>query len=145
MRTLGLGLLLALLSAIGTYAQTYPQSNAPFYCDRTSTHPLTSFWQFACRGLYYDGDNIEFFFLQSRVEFFENTPAISGRGAITSGVSTEPNTSTDPVTPGTFKFTWAFTDENGVAHTGATSGLWVNYQLGRYWGAKILSSSITLN
>jgi hypothetical protein len=133
---------LACLSA-HTQTTTYPQSNVPFVCHAASKHRITSFYEFQCRGLYYNNDNIEFFFQGgSRIEFAQASPLESGSGSITSvPVFTLPGH-----VPGTFKANWEFTDQHRVVHTGSTFGTWVELVDHLGWHhPKLLSSSITVD
>jgi hypothetical protein len=126
---------------------TYPQSNVPFVCSAVGYRPVTSLYQFTCRGLYFNNHDIEFFFYGgNRVEFSQASTGVSGIGTFAETSFTLPNTSTNPVTPGTFAFTWSFTDAQGVVHTGSNAGTWLDFKNpnGQYQ-PELLTESITVN
>jgi hypothetical protein len=133
--------------AISAKAQSYSEP-APFICDAASLHPVTSFYQFSCRGirLERDGDVVgSFFFYSSRVQV--SLPSI------TFPLSDNFITKLDSFSvgnPGTFQFEWQEEDANGVLHTGTASGTWEDYVIcgGRgcqYHAPKLLTFTTTIN
>jgi hypothetical protein len=146
--TLGV-LALLVVGALTGKAQsgtTYSQSNVPFVCNAYGRYPLTSLYQFNCRGLWFNNHDIEFFFYGGdRVLFSQTSTGLSGLGTFTQTGLTLPNTSTNPVTPGTFAFNWSYTDQNGVAHTGSAAGTWLDFKDSSGWyHAELLSNSLTV-
>jgi hypothetical protein len=144
---------------------TYPATHngaADFICDAASVYPVTSFSQFSCRGVSFHGANNAlagtYYFQYTTRNWFDlytvngdvARPPVLGRDFIVEVTGfTQPNTSTGPVTPGTFAFNWTLTDAHNVAHIGSVSGLWVNVHVcgGKscWYHPELLSNSITFN
>jgi hypothetical protein len=160
-------LMLALGPCLSVEAQTtYPATytgTVNYVCHAASLRPVTSFDQFDCWGInFFDHENVmagTYYFRDDVANYF-NLYTVNGDAAqptqyLISHITqltgfTEPNTSTTPVTPGTFSFTWTVTDADSVVHTGSVSGTWINKQIcgGRgcqYWAPQLVSNSITMN
>jgi hypothetical protein len=145
--------------AATTYPVTY-NGSANFVCDAASLHPVTSIYQFSCRGInFYDANNafagtyyfrvVNWFLLYTvnPVNGDVAGPAVQASGfpiAVTGFTLPSGNI------PGTFAFNWTWTDANKVVHTGSVSGTWENFQIcgGRgcqYWAPKLVTNAITIN
>jgi hypothetical protein len=137
--------------AVSAKAQTTYSSPEPFVCSAASLHPVTSFYQFSCRGikLATNGNVVgSFFFYSSRVQVsLPNIAYPSNDNFITNLDSFSEPSATGP---GTFRFDWQEEDANGVLHTGTASGTWIDYAIcgGRgcqYHAPELLTFSTTIN
>lgn len=137
--------LLAILAALGgsALAQTYSMDKTPFRCYAATSRgdiPL-SFYQFDCRGIFYNKGTIELFFNGGA----ETMELISSSGTWTGSLSltnfTQPNPFSCPVrvpgyiagcppgtTPGKFSFSWWALDSANNVHAGSVTGTWENVQ-----------------
>lgn len=125
-------------------------ASSTFVCDAASRYPVTSFYQFECRGIRLadsSGKVVGSFFLFRVSEIGISLPGIvydPYDSYVTKLDSfTEPNGNT----PGTFQFEWQA--DNG-AHTGTASGTWVDFVIcggrGCQWHApKLLTFQTTVN
>ena len=140
--------------AVSAKAQTTYSSPAPFVCDAWSHYPITSFYQFQCRGIKLadsTGTVVGSFFKfsNSLVEVtitplnMSPDPGDYFNSYVTKlDYFTEPNTNG----PGTFQFEWQQDDANEVHHTGTASGTWVDRVVGGGWHApEILTFTTTIN
>jgi hypothetical protein len=133
------------LFGVAAKAQTYSEP-APFVCDAASLHPVTSFYQFDCRG----------------IKLADSTGTVVGSfffglGKVTvtlPGIPYPPTnnniTNLNYFTANTFSFDWEEEDANGVLHTGTASGTWEDFVIcgGRgcqYHAPKLLTFSTTAN
>lgn len=116
--------------AVSANAQTTYSSPSPFICDMASRYPVTSFYQFSCRGikLTSSGNVVGSFYLFSSGEVQIAVPNIPYPPDIYDSYVTHLDSFTEPngSNPGTFKFEWQEEDANGVFHTGTASGTWVD-------------------
>lgn len=147
-------LMLILAMSLPMFAQTtLTMPTAYFLCDAASAHPVTSFYQFQCRGIKLDnpsGTLIGSFFWFTNGIVEVNLPVIPGQDVYDSSLTLDSFTEPSANGPGTFRFSWRVEDGNGVYHSGTASGSWVDYVIcggrGCYWHApKLLSFSTTAN
>jgi hypothetical protein len=149
---LAAGVLMLSFVAVSAKAQSTHSSPAPFVCDAASLHPVTSFYQFQCRGIKLansSGTVVGSFFL------FSNEHVEVALTTIPYPPDTYDShvTAVDSFTvgnPGTFQFEWQEEDANGVFHTGTASGTWEDYVIcgGRgcqYHAPKLLTFTTTAN
>jgi hypothetical protein len=160
---LSLALVVTALAPTASAATTSPvtyNGSANFVCDAASLHPVTSIYQFSCRGInFYDANNVfagtYYFKVVSWFLLYTVNP-LNGDVARPAGpasgfpIAVTGFTMPSGNIPGTFAFTWTWTDANNVVHTGSVSGTWVNIQIcgGRgcqYWAPKLVTNSITIN
>jgi hypothetical protein len=147
-------LLIILAMSLPLCAQTSYSLPSPFYCDAASRYPVTSFYQFSCRGikLASSGNVVGSFFLFSSGAVQIALPNIPYPPDTFDSYVTKLDSFTDPhgSSPGTFQFDWQEEDANGVFHTGRASGTWVDYVIcggrGCAWHApKLLTFTTTAN
>lgn len=150
-----LPLILSMLTLFGVsnmQAQTAYSSASPFYCDAASRYPVTSFYQFSCRGIKVgsSGNVVGSFYLFSLDTVQVALPNIPYPPDTFDSYVTKLDSFTNPngSSPGTFRFDWQEEDANGVFHTGTASGTWVDYVIcggrGCAWHApKLLTFSTT--
>lgn len=154
MKLLILPVLLVTLCGISAAQTTYtmPPSgprifSGQFYCDAASSYPVTSFYQFSCRGIpMADGTGStvgSFFFYANRIQ-----------GTLPVAPFINPYTShpVNPPTgklPGTFTFMFVAQDQNGEIHNGSANVTWHNKLVcggERCWYHPVLDTfSITLD
>jgi hypothetical protein len=137
--------------AVSAKAQTY-SSPASFVCDAASHYPVTSFYQFQCRGikLTSDGPTVVgiFLFSNTRVEVWIAPLNMSpDPGDYFNSYVTKLDYFTEPSgnSPGTFKFEWQEDDANEVHHTGTASGTWENTTYSGWSAPKLLTFTTTVN
>jgi hypothetical protein len=137
--------------AASAKAQTTYSSPASFVCDAASRYPVTSFYQFSCRGikLTLDGNVVGSFFLFSSDVVEITVPKVPYPPDIYDSYVTKLDSFTEPSggNPGTFQFEWREEDANDVFHTGTASGTWVDHLIcggrGCQWYAPELLTFIT--
>lgn len=120
-------LCLALFTVAGMSAQlpTY-NLNAPFNCDASTTRPLTSFYQFDCRGVTFTNPNdgtMEQLFWFSVLSFYANPPGaltVSGSRKYKVDLDQAPNGGS----PGVFQVEFQYQTTDGLFHYGIWSGTW---------------------
>jgi hypothetical protein len=157
---LSLAVVLISLAPAAFAATTYPvtyNGSANFVCDAASAHPVTSIYQFSCRGVsFYDANNALAGTYYFRVVNWFDLYTVNGDVArppvqgTNFPIEVTGFTLPSATGPGTFAFNWTLTDANKVVHTGSVSGTWVNFQIcggrGCYWWApKLVTNSITIN
>jgi hypothetical protein len=140
-----LPILLVVLSVFAVGQTTY-NSSTPFLCDAASHYPVSSFSQFACRGIEYGSNQVELFFWGTpRIELFDSAVPFT-LGPYTSSLTLIGFSQPVSGQPGSYSFSWSGTDSNGIQRSGSASGTWKNAQDWRGWyHPKILSSSLTVN
>jgi hypothetical protein len=139
--------------AVSAKAQTMYSSPAPFVCDAVSHYPVTSFYQFQCRGikLTSGGSTVVgsfFLFSNSRVEVWIAPLNISpDPGDYFNSYVTQLDYFTEPSAngPGTFQFEWQEDDANELHHTGTASGTWENANRSGWSMPKLLTFTTTVN
>jgi hypothetical protein len=138
--------------AVSAKAQTTYSSPAPFVCDAASLHPVTSFYQFQCRGIKLANSSesvVGSFFLFSNEHVEVALPAIPYPPDLNDSHVTNLDSFTVG-NPGTFQFEWQVEDANGTYHTGTASGTWEDFVIcgGRgcqYHAPKLLTFTTTAN
>jgi hypothetical protein len=125
-------LLLIALCALGLSAQTQTLTMAgtSFKCDAVSLSPITTFYQFDCRGVPFDDstgvlDGYMFWF-----SFGHFYVTFNGVAQPTDNPTAKLDYFTVPASgnPGTFQVEWQLQDANGVIHYGVWTGTWVQQQ-----------------
>jgi hypothetical protein len=155
-----LSLFVLSLFAVSAKAQTY-SSPAPFTCDAASLHPVTSFYQFNCRGIRLATwttstlSVVGTFFLfntGSRVEVVLPPNISPDPGDYFNSTVTQLDSFTEPSRdqPGTFEFEWQQDNADESHVTGTASGTWEDYVIcgGRgcqYHAPKLLTFTTTVN
>jgi hypothetical protein len=143
-------IVLTALCAIGLSAQNTFTMPGTFSCDAVSLYPITSFYQFDCRGVPFNDSNgvrVGQVFWFSFGHFFWTFADIAQP-------TTNPVAKLDSFTvpsngsPGTFQVEWQLKDANGLYHFGVWSGTWQNVRPcgGRgcqYWRPQLLSGQTT--
>lgn len=145
-----LGALLSLVAVSAKAQSTYP-SPSSFVCDAASRYPVTSFYQFSCRGikLASGGKVVGSFFLFNAEAVQVALPNIPYPPDTFDSYVTHLDSFTDPSggNPGTFQFEWQEEDASGVLHTGNASGTWVDHVIcggrGCQWHAPELLTFVT--
>ena len=120
-------LTLALLTATGLVAQpqTYTMK-APFRCDVSNTQPLTTFYEFSCRGVQFvdaNGTTQATLFWFSTLGFYVVTPSGTINGTRKSKVTVDqtPN----EMTPVTFQVQFQIQTADGLFHVFQWTGTYV--------------------
>jgi hypothetical protein len=161
--TLALLVVGATMSAQST-STVYVQGNAPVTCAAATAAPqgIKYFTQFQCNlNVYQNGilaGSLGFATTGGTADRFSNdingvmvnSGYAPGSVPITETGFTLPSDFTpNPATPGTISFTFSAPDSNGVIHTGAFAGLWVNVRIcgGKscWYHPRLVSSEITVN
>jgi hypothetical protein len=155
---LAVAVLLSFLAVSAKAQNRYAMPAAPFVCDAASRYPVTSFYQFSCRGIKLTSDGTTvvgsfFLFSNSLVEVTLTPLNISpDPGDYFNSYVTKLDLFTEPSAngPGTFQFEWQEDDANEIHHTGTASGTWEDYVIcggrGCQWHApKLLTLTTTAN
>jgi len=146
--------LLVLALAVSAFGQTTYSTDTSFVCNAASAHPVTSFYQFTCRGMNWKDSSgnvlAEYFIYGYNVAVEATVPPVAFNDFRQSTVQLTTFTQPANGNPGTYGFDWTTVDPSGVSHSGSASGTWVDFVIcggrGCYWHApKLLSNSITIN
>ena len=139
MRSVLLIIAIAFLGTIRTNAQTTYTQAEPKTCNASGYHPITSFAQFDCRGVTYNG-GIEWF-----VPEFEIFTAGWSISSLHSELTVDYFTTPSGASAGTFGFHWSGTDTTGTAHNGSVTGTWVETKRGAWYYPIIKESTLVIN
>jgi len=147
---------LAMFAAVSAFGQTTYSTDTPFVCNAASAHPVTSFYQFTCRGMTWkdaSGNVLAEYFIYggyNEAAVYATAPPVSFNDFRNSTLQITSFSQPANGNPGTYSFDWTTVDPNGVSHSGSASGTWVDFVIcggrGCYWHApKLVSNSITIN
>jgi hypothetical protein len=144
-----LTLAIALVAPITMNAQNEYNLTNPVVCPGASSQAITTFTQFDCTGLFYEGNQIEVYFnAETWPQIFEIwTPEFSVN-QYNSSMKLTQFTQPSGSTPGTVTFSWTGVDSNGVVHSGTWTGTWISHLVrsNRYWyHPEIETSVLTIN
>jgi hypothetical protein len=130
-------------------AQVYHMpTGTTFTCEAASRDPVTSFYQFQCRGINLEnllGDVVGSFSWLLNGEVQVHLPNIVGEDIYDSHVTAYPP---EPL-KSPFQFSWKVEDGKGVYHTGTATVTWKNVRICSagtcWWHPRLLSFSTTAN
>jgi len=153
-RALPQTLVLLLFGVVSLHAQTTYNTTTPFVCNAASAHPVTSFYQFECRGMNWKDMSgsvlAEYFIYGYNVAVEASMPLVPFNDFRQSTVQLTNFTQPANGNPGTYAFNWTTVDSSGGTHLGRASGTWQDTVVcggrGCYWHApKLITQSLTIN
>jgi hypothetical protein len=148
--------LMLMLFAISAFSQNVYTTTTPFVCNAASAHPITSFYQFTCRGMTWkdtSGNVLAEYFIYggyNEAAVYATVPPVSFNDFRNSTLQITSFSQPANGNHGAYSFDWTTVDPSGVSHSGSASGTWEDHVIcggrGCYWHApKLLTQILTIN